>query len=150
MLRYTGGGPNFFRAILAPFDPDPDWADPTVPRPSTDVNAATHVCWLMDFGSFVPRRAVLSFAFFNNLGAELSGGTANMYEFHVLPPSAFQLEASAPTVVRKGESVAAATLAKDWVMTNVGPVPHGIRLDTIVAPAGAVVLKISVMELPQL
>lgn len=146
MLRYNGAGPNFARLIIAPFDDDPDWADPSVPRPD-------EVCWLMDYGVYVPRRAVLTFAFFNAGGAEVSGGTANMYEFHVMPATAFFPPAGAPTdapgCVRKGETVVAADLAKVWVMTNVGPVLHGIRLSAIQAPPTAAVLKISVMELPR-
>ncbi len=139
-LKYVGFGAVPLREILAPFSADPDWADPSVPEPVDQ-------CFLMIFGSYIPARAVLEFAFLAGDGSELSGGTADIYEFHVTPPAGFEGTLQRG-VVRKGATVVGASLATTWVMSIVGPLNHGVRLSNITFPAGAVRLVISVMQLP--
>lgn len=141
-LKYVGFGAVELRVILAPFPDDPDWANPAVSEPVNE-------CFLMIFGAYIPPRAVIEFAFFAGDGSELTGGTADIYEFHVVPAASFDLAETHRGIVRKGESVAAASLSTSWVMSIVGPVNHGVRLSNIIFPAGAVRLVISVMELPK-
>lgn len=140
-LKYVGFSAVPFRVILAPFSDDPDWEDPSVPEPVDQ-------CFLMRYGSFIPARAVLEFAFLAGDGSELLGGTADIYEFHVTPPAGFEGGTLQRGVVRKGATVVGASLATTWVMSIVGPLSHGVRLSSITFPAGAVRLVISVMQLP--
>lgn len=144
-LNYAGPGALFVRQIPAPFNDDPDWAVPTTPEP-------LDACWTMGANVTVPGEAVLTFVFYDVNSLEVVGGTADVYEFHVVPSFALGFGYELTTirgVVRKGESVANLDLGKSWVMTQASPHKHGLRLSRIVAPFGAVRLVMSVAEKPQ-
>lgn len=142
-LLYVGPGCNPARTIRAPFSDDPDWENPAVDAPTSG-------CWAMALALAVPSKAVITFAFYDAGDLQVLGGTANAYEFYVTPPFGFGFGTTSTTrpVVTKGQVVVGMDLRKGWLATIVGPQPHGLRLSSIVAPAGAIKLCVSVQQRP--
>lgn len=147
-LIYQGAGMVPLRKILAPFNSDPDWADPSVTEPdSVDPGpGGQHVTWITSgYGPVLPSRVGLAFSFMAGL-TRLTGGTATLSEFVVVSKESLNAAEGAVVV---NETVVGASLGIIWTMSNLGAIPHGIRLSTIAAPAGATVLAIGLMELPK-
>lgn len=154
---YQGPDPMFVREILEPFEDDPDWSSPSEPEPEDKVWATAQFLR----GRVTPlTKIAIFFAFTDEDGAQVLGGTCTFETFVFLPRGAFSLP------LGDGDTGAGRRMyfkTGENATSEGSPVPHpmgvpivvdvakhekmGVRLSSIAAPAGATRLAIAIQEL---